>query len=487
MLALHHDENVVELRTNAFNVLLNAALGCVVYLTILLIVWNMGRQPVEHFIAIAPCAALFGGVSAAHFLRRRQQLTAANWSFVLGLLLAPTLNITLYGPTPGAYLFYILPIVIAGLLIEGAGFSVTALAAALLFGSTWAFVPRLGFFGFLDSLMATWFPMLIFAGVAVMTSLQANLLATTLFWVTDSRHKAQHRAEQLQHQQAELDQTIVGLTVAQGDLRSLNEQLGQAKRTAEEANHLKTQFLAGMSHELRTPLNAIINFTHFIGKERFGTLNDRQAELQQRVLVNAEHLLGLINDILDLSKIEAGRMELYREQADLLPLLKGVMGTAAGLTNTKGLALTLEVADDLPMLWIDKTRVRQVLLNLLSNAAKFTDQGGITVRAYASGVDGVTISVQDTGRGIAPTDHGLVFEEFQQVQGGRTDAEQGTGLGLPISKRFIELHGGQMWLESQLGVGSTFSFTLPVAAAVQSLPGELLELVRSNQDVVYAV
>jgi signal transduction histidine kinase len=183
-------------------------------------------------------------------------------------------------------------------------------------------------------------------------------------------------------------------------------------------------------------------------------------------MTNSDHLLGLINDILDLSKIESGKMELLLESTDLEPLFRGAMSTALGLTKDKQLELTLDADEDLPPVWIDKVRIRQVLLNLLSNAVKFTEQGAITVRARTTGDGFVLISVQDTGVGIAPEHQAKVFTEFQQIQDDLNRSHQGTGLGLPISKRLVEMHAGQMTLESTPGVGSTFSFTIPVATVV---------------------
>jgi signal transduction histidine kinase/CheY-like chemotaxis protein len=295
----------------------------------------------------------------------------------------------------------------------------------------------------------------------------------------------------LQRLNVELEQRVAertaDLAAANRSLLEAKETAEQARAAAEEANHYKTRFLANMSHELRTPLNAVINFAHFLADTEYGPVTEQQRMFQSRILYNGEHLLGLINDILDLSKIEAGKMELLCETADLRPLLHGVMSTAVGLTRDKGLALDLEVADDLPPVWIDPTRIRQVLLNLVSNAAKFTAQGGITVRVSAECLvlsselaessaatqnsklrtqNFVTISVTDTGIGIPLEEQARVFEEFQQVQDGLSRAYQGTGLGLPISKRLVELHGGRMWLESTPGAGSTFYFTVPAAAPV---------------------
>jgi PAS domain S-box-containing protein len=250
--------------------------------------------------------------------------------------------------------------------------------------------------------------------------------------------------------------------------KRVEAELQAARETAESASRAKSEFLSRMSHELRTPLNAILNFTHFMGDVEIsaGLLNEQQRGFQHRVLHNAEHLLGLINDVLDISKIEAGKAELNRSACDLGPLFEIVLATTTSLIQEKGLALELEAPVELPLVLIDETRVRQVLLNLLSNAAKFTEQGGINVRARVDGADFVEITVADTGVGISLDEQELVFQEFYQVPSWKPDVLPGTGLGLSISKRMVELHGGHMWLESTLGQGSTFRFTLPIAPLV---------------------
>src|SRR6185295_13266372 len=193
-------------------------------------------------------------------------------------------------------------------------------------------------------------------------------------------------------------------------------ELQQAKQLAESANTLKTQFLANMSHELRTPLNAIINFSDMIGLPRYGLLSERQQDLQQRILANAEHLLGLINDILDLAKIEAGRMDLFYEEVALEPMLRGIMSSGQGLTKDKDIELTLDTPEELPRVRIDQTRIRQVMLNLLSNAAKFTERGCITIHVHPRADGMVEIAIQDTGIGIVPEHQAMIFEEFRQIQ-----------------------------------------------------------------------
>jgi signal transduction histidine kinase len=271
-------------------------------------------------------------------------------------------------------------------------------------------------------------------------------------------HALRSRESELQEQ---VDQTRQLNADLDARVATRTEELARAKEVAEEANRMKTQFLANMSHELRTPLNAILNFTRFLSKERYGPLTARQQDLQQRVLANGEHLLGLINDILDLAKIESGRVELVREATDLRPILNGVMATAIGLTKDKHILLNLEVPDELPLVNIDKTRIRQVLLNLLSNAAKFTHHGVISLRVALQDEQTLCIIVQDTGIGIAREHQRQVFEEFRQVQSEDTREYGGTGLGLPISRQLVEMHGGQIWLDSTPGIGSAFSFTLP--------------------------
>jgi len=232
-----------------------------------------------------------------------------------------------------------------------------------------------------------------------------------------------------------------------------------ARLEAEQANRLKSRFLASMSHELRTPLNSIINFAYLLGLGVEGEINLAQADLLNRIGDSGRYLLGLINDLLDLAKIEAGKLELFLEELDLRPLINSTLSTTAGLLRNKPIELRQEVPDDLPTVVVDATRMRQVLLNLLSNATKFTLQGHITVRVWFDATT-LTVSVQDTGLGIAPRDLPKVFEEFIQLENAARQSG-GTGLGLPISKKFIEMHGGQMWVESVVGEGSRFFFKLP--------------------------
>jgi GAF domain-containing protein len=232
-------------------------------------------------------------------------------------------------------------------------------------------------------------------------------------------------------------------------------------RELEVASQHKSEFLANMSHELRTPLNAIIGFSEVLGERMFGELNEKQEEYLKDIHASGQHLLSLINDILDLSKIEAGRMELELTDFDLPTAIDNALTLVRERAGRRGIALHQAADERLGQIRGDERKIKQVLLNLLSNAIKFTPDGGrIDVRAAA--VDGsVEVSVTDTGVGIAPEDQEAIFEEFRQV--GTADKKvEGTGLGLALSRKFIELHGGRIWVTSQVGVGSTFTFTLPV-------------------------
>jgi signal transduction histidine kinase len=219
-----------------------------------------------------------------------------------------------------------------------------------------------------------------------------------------------------------------------------------------------------MSHELRTPLNAIIGFSQVLRERMFGEVNDKQQEYLDDILASAAHLLALINDILDLSKVEAGQVELEVAPFSLRDALeRGIVMVRERALNDD-VEVRLSANGDVDVVTGDKRRISQVIFNLLSNAVKFTPAYG-TVNVRASQVDGeIRVSVADTGPGIAAEDHDRIFEEFQQTEAG-VEQREGTGLGLALSKRLVELHGGRIWVESELGRGSTFVFTLPTEPA----------------------
>jgi len=248
------------------------------------------------------------------------------------------------------------------------------------------------------------------------------------------------------------------------NVNRMNDELARLYRELETASKHKSDFLANMSHELRTPLNAIIGFSQVLREKLFGPLNDKQEEYVGDILSSSDHLLALINDILDLSKVEAGQVELEIAPFSLREALERGVVMVKERATRDGVELSLQLDSSLGVVEADERRIRQVVFNLLSNAVKFTPAGG-RVEVRSALVDGeVRVSVADTGHGIAPEDQQRIFEEFQQTTVGTRQAE-GTGLGLALSRRLIELHGGRIWVESAVGEGSTFTFTIPVHAA----------------------
>jgi two-component system, NtrC family, sensor kinase len=241
----------------------------------------------------------------------------------------------------------------------------------------------------------------------------------------------------------------------------LFREIADKSRQLEAASRHKSEFLANMSHELRTPLNAIIGFSEILGERLFGELNEKQEEYLKDIHASGQHLLSLINDILDLSKIEAGRMELELTDFHLPTALDNALTLVRERAGRRGIALHMTTDERLDYVRADERKIKQALLNLLSNAIKFTPEGG-RIEVRAKQVDrSVEISVSDTGVGIAPEDQEAIFEEFRQV--GTADKKvEGTGLGLALSRKFIELHGGRIWVQSQVGAGSTFTFTIPI-------------------------
>jgi len=257
--------------------------------------------------------------------------------------------------------------------------------------------------------------------------------------------------------------SILLMTLGALILAALFTELRDKSREVAEASRHKSQFLANMSHELRTPLNAILGYTELILDNLYGEVPDKMRKALERTQRNGQHLLGLINDVLDLSKIEAGKLTLTLAEYSFNSVVHHVFVAVESLASEKQLALKMEVLPDLPIGYGDERRITQVLLNLVGNAIKFTDAGAVTVAAKAA-KDVFTIEVRDTGPGISTSDQRTIFEEFRQADSSATKEKGGTGLGLAIARRLVELHGGKLWVESELGEGATFFVTLPINA-----------------------
>ena len=295
----------------------------------------------------------------------------------------------------------------------------------------------------------TWLPvaLAVVAGLAVLLAVGDSVLRT-----------------QVTARTRELTEEVARRREAEDELaksyENLEELVHQRTRELEEANLHKSQFLANMSHELRTPLNSIIGYTKLMLDGMEGSITKDQQEDLQTVYNNSKHLLSLINDLLDLSKIEAGKFEIVKEEYDVADLVSQIVPSMRKLAADKGLELTCTVAPGTERVYSDKNKTKQVLFNLLGNAVKFTHEGG--VRLSIQQTDGEYVfSVSDTGVGMTESDVASLFQSYKQVGPARLDGSEGTGLGLVISKQFVEMQGGRIWVESTLGQGSTFTFTLP--------------------------
>lgn len=314
-------------------------------------------------------------------------------------------------------------------------------------------------------------------------------LLTVAQWAMTSFATARKNLEEAREQQLELAQSRADLLQANQELTRLSNRLKALERIAEEARQAKTEFVANVSHELRTPLNMIIGFADVIarspqvyGGRLPGPLLTDIAAIRR----NADHLATLVNDVLDLSQVEAGRMALSRSRVDLPPLVTEAMTVVQGFFAARGLYLHHEIVTTppgtpLPPVYCDGTRIRQVLINLLGNAGRFTEQGGVILRCTLE-KQAIVISVADTGPGIALADQERIFEPFQQADVSTRRQHGGSGLGLTISKQFIEMHGGRMWLESTVGQGTTIYFSLPLDQSAFTLAAG-----RSDQRLLRAI
>ena len=240
------------------------------------------------------------------------------------------------------------------------------------------------------------------------------------------------------------------------------DELQKANIALEKANRLKSEFLATMSHELRTPLNSIIGFAEVLKDEVVGTISAEQKEYLSDIHGSGQHLLNMINSILDLSKIEAGKLELHYEEFPVQEAINEVLNTIIGFSNKKGIRINTHIHEDVPSITVDKVKFKQIMFNLLSNAVKFTPENGrVTINASLMNQH-VQIAVSDTGIGIKSEDMDKIFEAFRQLDASYARRYEGTGLGLTLTKRLVELHGGKIWVISEFGKGSTFTFTLPI-------------------------
>ncbi len=440
-----------------------------------------------------PTPATYAGIGllilsvVASYRLQETLLPLACASLIAGSLAATACAVLAFRSPHAAYLF-VLPVAFASVLLDQVFlFPLTALACLLSV--------TLAFYGLRLPLlsMGAWLPAAVVATVAFTSWLVARNLYVALAWAWNGYERANLNEQIAQRQQAELRQTLKALDEATYRLERANYQLTLARDQAEEARRLKQQFAQTISHELRTPLNLIVGFTGLMidSPEHYGApLQPGYLRDLSIVRRNARHLQDLVNDVLDLARIEAAQLALVPEEVTPSALVREAVDTARSLVESRSLTLLTEVESNLPPLWVDPTRMRQVLFNLLNNAARFTPQGSITVAVRRQGPE-VVFSVSDTGVGIAPEDTGRIFEEFRQLGGDSRRRHEGAGLGLAISRQFVELHGGRIWVESEIGQGSTFYFSLPVESPAAAPAPDLAVprdtatmLVRRDREII---
>ncbi len=404
---------------------------------------------------------------------RSQYPRLASWTLTLFLILADALEMTYFPHGLAPYLFSLIVVIAALLMSERGALAVTALALAAMGLAARNLDPPLPW-------RDQQGPMLLTTLTGFISWLGTRQLYTVLGWAWHSTRQAMQAAAEAQAHRAELARLNKELEGAYHRLERMNRMLILARQEAEEARMLKVQFANAVSHELRSPLNLIIGFSEMMvnSPEVYGPQPwpPRLKSHIQQIYQSSQHLSQLIDDVLDMARIDAYRLALNKEPASLAEVIAETVGIVRSLYEARQLHLRVEAPPDLPPVPLDRTRIRQVLLNLLTNALRFTEQGGVTIRVIRQPAE-VLVRVTDTGIGIAPEDLPRLFQEFRQLDGSFYRWQRGSGLGLAISKRLIELHGGRIWAESTPGQGSTFSFTLPLApsAAVEKREDSLSE------------
>jgi signal transduction histidine kinase len=420
----------------------------------LLVVYRFSPAPIVAFSTAIVC--LVGGFQyATRLLLLRNRVLAAIASQAAGLwLLALAFCATAPDLWALAPTLILLPVILATAYVSQrqlVPFLTASVLAAVLCGVIVSRGPLLGTAPVTKGMLHA----IGVGGVPVLVGVVGWALRYENSWLREALDRMQEANQRLHESERVLERQVAERTA----------ELAQARDEALAANRQKSTFLANMSHELRTPLNSIIGFSEVLGTKLFGELNPKQAEYITDIHESGRHLLSLINDILDLSKIEAGRLELNTSSFELPAVVGNVLTLMKERAARRSVSLLSDVPARVGMITADERKVKQVLINLLSNAVKFTEAGGtVTIRIRLTPQD-VVISVIDTGIGIAAADHQLIFEEFRQVTSDYTRKQEGTGLGLALCKRLVELHGGRIWVESQPGQGSVFTFTLPQQAA----------------------
>jgi signal transduction histidine kinase/CheY-like chemotaxis protein len=443
------------------------ATGALLLAWFMLANFNIGLGDVVSVSYVVLVAAVF---STAAYLLMHRSTAVARVVWLVGLSISIGLALAVFRRPEMLFFYALIPLLSAALTFH---WQWGILAEAGLVPLLFFLEPAVGLPRQTAALFSsTDLVVLLMGGILlVLGSAFARALSSLTGWSIVHYRKAREELEEIRDERAGLLQIQEDFILANNELARLTDRLAAMAQVAEEARRTKEDFVARVSHELRTPLNMIIGFSEVIMKspQLYGeSIPSSLLADVDAILRNSHHLARLVDDILDLSQVEAGRMALTKEWVSPPELLDEAVSVVKGLVDSKGLYLRQEISERLPQMFCDSTRIRQVVINLLGNAVRFTEKGGIIIRARLDG-NFLVISATDTGPGIAPADQKRVFEPFQQVDSVLRRHKGGTGLGLTISKQFVEMHGGRIWLESQVGVGSTFFFSLPVNTAIPEL------------------
>lgn len=431
-------------------------------------------------------ALLLGGAVGVHLVKRRS-VEASIYLFAF-VLFGGVLCLIYTFLTPTLLLLLIVPIMFANEMISRPFFflfSAAAVVFALWGPHQFAALPL----PISEHALIT----LIIVVITLILWLYAHSHHTWLQWFSMAYEQAHHNERIARERQAELRRLVRALDDATDRLERANKRLRVERNRAESARQMKQQLAQNISHELRTPLNIIIGFADLMAQmpEYYGEPLPPAYMRDMSILYrNARHLQKLMNDVLDLARVEAAQTALVMERTAVVPFLNDVAEMARSLVTARGLTLHVDVQPDIPDVWMDETRIRQVLLNLINNAVRFTEQGTITIGARRRQSD-VLFTVKDTGIGISAEHLPHIFEEFYQLDSGMSRRHSGVGLGLAISKRFVELHNGSIWAESAPGKGSTFYFSLPLrkteAVTTHDAGGSRSDADSENEDVLMIV
>ena len=419
-----------------------------------LIPWAVSTPPgptSEEFLSI-----LFGIILALiTYILRPNLPVFTSWVYVLGSLAWFSLLSTKLPEGIGFSLLPI-PVLLAGLLLgPRAGFITGAIASFVIFLFPHSFSEM--------DMTAFWIALIILLGVSGMIA--GNSLAQVDYWERTLVHEQSRSISQLQEQRGELALVVEQLDQATERLARANTELTTARYLAEEGRTLKERFAANVSHELRTPLNIVVGFAEIMHLSPESYIDvlwspDLQGDIQELYRAS-QHLQSLVNDVLDLSRINAAQLPMFRESRGIEEIVSEAIETVAPLIQQRDLTYSFNAPSGLPRFLVDRTRIRQVMINLLNNAIRYTDEGSINVDIKLKSEE-IIVSISDTGVGIPEEELERIFDEFTQAETG-LNRRGGTGLGLALSRRFVEMHGGKMWAKSELGQGSTFYFSLPIS------------------------